>query len=84
MQDEVFDVVLGGSVLAKSGQNSMVEAIKEELRRAAPKAAVTRITMEPVAGAVLSAMDEAGYPANEEVIRMLEQFSFSKSEGERV
>ncbi|RUT29691.1 ATPase [Paenibacillus zeisoli] len=84
MQDEVFDVVLGGSVLAKSGQNSMIEAIKQELRKTAPKAAVSRIKMEPVAGAVLSAMDEAGYPANEKVIRMLERFSFSKSEGERV
>lgn len=84
MQDEEFDVVLGGSVLAKSRDNAMIDAIKDELSKKAPRASVTRITMEPVAGAVLSAMDAAGHPASEEVVRKLEQFSFSKSEGERV
>ncbi|WP_068619739.1 N-acetylglucosamine kinase [Paenibacillus tuaregi] len=84
MQNDEFDVVLGGSVLAKSQYSGMVDAIKEELRKTAPRASVTRITMEPVAGAVLSAMDSAGHSASEEVIRKLEQFSFSKMEGERV
>ncbi|MEK4509980.1 ATPase [Paenibacillus anaericanus] len=82
MQDDDFEVVLGGSILAKSQNTTMVDALEETVKRTAPKVKVTRITMEPVAGAVLSAMDCANYEASPDVMNNLREISFSELKGD--
>ncbi|GGH15490.1 N-acetylglucosamine kinase [Paenibacillus segetis] len=81
MQDDSFDVVLGGSVLAKSQNTTMVEALEQTLRQTVPHVKITRITMEPVAGAVLSAMDCANFEVGPEVLNNLNELSFSNLKG---
>lgn len=82
MEEERFDVVLGGSVLAKSEPGIMQAALKERVLQTAPHATVTRITMEPVAGAVLSAMDQAGLETGPETADNLRKVSFDDLKGE--
>ncbi|MBP2001341.1 N-acetylglucosamine kinase-like BadF-type ATPase [Paenibacillus shirakamiensis] len=84
MEEEAFEVVLGGSVLAKSMNNPMIDAITEELGRIAPKASIVRITMDPVMGAILSAMDADNQPASDEVMATLQNITVSDQKGEIV
>jgi len=81
MENETFDVVLGGSVLAKSATSLMQDALAETVRLTAPRTRVTRITMEPVAGAVLSAMDRAGFAAGPGMLKQLEKIAFVDKKG---
>lgn len=81
MEKDEFDVVLGGSILAKGRSTIMTEALARTVRLTAPRAKVARITMEPVAGAVLSAMDKAGHVASEEIMSRLRNTSFSDLKG---
>ncbi|RXZ81997.1 ATPase [Paenibacillaceae bacterium] len=60
MQDERFDVVLIGSVLSKGGSPHMVDAIRTEVNRVAPLASIVKLSVDPVVGAVMSAMDRHG------------------------
>ncbi|MBQ4898593.1 ATPase [Paenibacillus sp. Marseille-P2973] len=82
MENEEFDVVLGGSVLAKSVPAIMQDALAKRVRLTAPQAKITRITMEPVAGAVLSAMDQAGIQAGTQVMNNLNTVSFDDLKGD--
>ncbi|MNI91266.1 hypothetical protein D3C73_1488980 [compost metagenome] len=82
MQNDEFDVVLGGSVLAKSTPTVMRDALQTRLLKTAPKASVITIKMEPVAGAVLSAMDRGGHVVNQEIVNNLTHISFSERKGE--
>lgn len=82
MEKDEFDVVLGGSVLSKSRSTIMTDALAETVRLTAPGAKVARINMEPVAGAVLSAMDMAGHAVNEEIMSRLRSASFRDLKGE--
>ncbi|MEF2965584.1 BadF/BadG/BcrA/BcrD ATPase family protein [Paenibacillus sp. M1] len=84
MAGEEFEVVLGGSVLAKSAPGVMHEALAEPVRLAAPNARVVQITMEPVAGAVLSAMDHAGYRPGPAVLDRLRNISYADLKGDDV
>ncbi|WP_334075923.1 MULTISPECIES: N-acetylglucosamine kinase [Paenibacillus] len=81
MESEKFDVVLGGSVLAKSVTNIMQDALAETVRLTAPRTRITRITMEPVVGAVLSAMDRTEYTAGPEMLKKLQEISFADKKG---
>lgn len=82
MEEEEFDVVLGGSILSKSRGTILTDALARTISLTAPRAKVARITMEPVAGAVLSAMDAAGHEASEEIMGRLRGISFSNLKGE--
>ncbi|WP_410769720.1 N-acetylglucosamine kinase [Fontibacillus sp. BL9] len=82
MEQEQFDVVLGGSVLAKSVPGIMQDALAKRVLQTAPFARITRIAMEPVAGAVLSAMDQAGVQAGPVVMQNLKQVSFEDLRGD--
>lgn len=82
MEQEEFNVVLGGSILSKVRTDIMRDAIKRRLRLTAPKATITRITMDPVAGAVLSAMDQVGQEISPQVMQNLSHVSFSDLKGE--
>lgn len=82
MEEDEFDVVLGGSILSKSRSTIMTDALGETVRLTAPRARVARIAMEPVAGAVLSAMDVKGRVADEEIMSRMRSASFSDLKGE--
>ncbi|MDQ6422566.1 BadF/BadG/BcrA/BcrD ATPase family protein [Paenibacillus sp. LHD-117] len=66
MQNETFDVVLTGSVMMRGSSPHMVDAIREAVRAAAPNASIVKLTIDPVIGAVMSAMDSAGVAIDEE------------------
>ncbi|AZK46441.1 N-acetylglucosamine kinase [Paenibacillus lentus] len=82
MENEEFDVVLGGSILSKSRSPIMTDALARTVSLTAPRAKVARIEMEPVAGAVLSAMDAVGHRVSEEIIGRLRGISYSDLKGE--
>ncbi len=82
MEQEEFDIVLGGSVLAKSVPAIMQDALAKRVLITAPQARITRITMEPVGGAVLSAMDQSGIQADSEVMSHLKNVSFDDLKGD--
>lgn len=65
MEEERFDVVLAGSVMSRGSSPHMVEAIKEAVAETAPHAAVVKLTVDPVIGAVMSAMDSFGLTIDE-------------------
>jgi N-acetylglucosamine kinase-like BadF-type ATPase len=73
MQDDTFDVVLAGSVMMRGSSPHMVDAIREAVRAAAPGASVVKLTIDPVIGAVMSAMDSAGLPIDDETDARLRQ-----------
>ncbi|CAM4421713.1 N-acetylglucosamine kinase-like BadF-type ATPase [Paenibacillus endophyticus] len=76
MEQERFDVVLTGSVLSRGGSPHMVDAINEELAAAAPYAKTVRLTVDPVIGAVMSAMDSKGISIDETVDAALRKITF--------
>ncbi|MCR2804492.1 N-acetylglucosamine kinase [Paenibacillus soyae] len=61
MQKETFDVVLTGSVMMRGSSPHMVDAIQAAIAAGAPNASVVKLTVDPVIGAVMSAMDSAGH-----------------------
>lgn len=61
MQKLSFDVVLAGSVVVKGDGPFVVAPIEAAVLAVAPSARVRRLRMEPVVGAVMSAMDEDNY-----------------------
>lgn len=76
MEQESFDVVLTGSVLSRGGSPHMIDAIQEALALAAPHAKTVRLTVDPVIGAVLSAMDCSGIAIGEAVDSALRKITF--------
>ncbi|WP_152394436.1 N-acetylglucosamine kinase [Paenibacillus guangzhouensis] len=76
MQEDAFDVVLGGSVFSKSTSRHMIDAIAQEVQSLAPHARFVRVEMDPVVGAVMSAMDGAGHSINDAVYNQLHQIKF--------
>jgi N-acetylglucosamine kinase-like BadF-type ATPase len=58
LEDEVFDVVLIGSLF--DGRPLMAESLRETVQRIAPKARLVRLNVPPVVGGVILGMQEAG------------------------
>lgn len=77
MEQERFDVVLTGSVLAKGSTTHMVDAIKATVARTAPHARIVKLTIDPVIGAVMSAMDGSGIRISPETDAALRRIAFS-------
>lgn len=75
MQGDTFDVVLTGSVMMRGSSPHMVEAISEAVCAGAPRASVVRLTIDPVIGAVMSAMDSAGHHIDDETDAKLRQIT---------
>lgn len=75
MQDETFDIVLTGSVMMRGSSPHMVDAIREAVRAAAPGASVVKLTIDPVIGAVMSAMDCAGLAIDDETDARLREIT---------
>ncbi|WP_241675080.1 N-acetylglucosamine kinase [Paenibacillus luteus] len=76
MEQERFDVVLTGSVLARGSSPHMIEAIREELLTVAPYARTVKLTVDPVVGAVMSAMDSSGLTISDAVDATLRKITF--------
>lgn len=76
MQDDEFDVVLAGSVLSKSKSLHMINGITRVINQVAPKAKVVRVEMDPVVGAVMSAMDCAGHTIDAATYEALRNIKF--------
>ena len=73
LEGEAFDVVLAGGVL-RAGDRTMLDTLEQTVRRKAPLANLTLLTVPPVVGAVLLAFDAAGPPlAGDSYHRLLEK-----------
>ncbi|GLX71417.1 kinase [Paenibacillus glycanilyticus] len=76
MEHDSFDVVLTGSVFAKGGTPHMINAVKAAVAKVAPHANLAKLTIDPVIGAVMSAMDSSGIPISAETDVALRQIAF--------
>ncbi|MBH5318982.1 ATPase [Paenibacillus sp. GSMTC-2017] len=76
MQNERFDVVLAGSVLSRGSSTHMVDAIQSEVKKVATNASIVRLSVDPVIGAVMSAMDSSGLTIDEETDAVLRGITF--------
>ena len=69
LEDEVFDVVLIGSLF--DGRPLMAESLRETVQRIAPKARLVRLNVPPVVGGVILGMQKAGFdprPVREKLV----------------
>jgi N-acetylglucosamine kinase-like BadF-type ATPase len=73
MQKLSFDVVLAGSVIVRGTGSFLLAPIEAAVLAAAPLAQVKCLQMEPVMGAVMSAMDEDNYVIPLEVSERLKE-----------
>ncbi|WP_308637533.1 N-acetylglucosamine kinase [Paenibacillus silvisoli] len=67
MADETFDVVLAGSLLTRGDRGWIRGAIEQLVHEVAPSANIVTLTVDPVFGAVWSAMEEDGLTISQDV-----------------
>lgn len=61
MEQEQFDVVLAGSILTRGDeQDRLKQAILQQVKAAAPLCSLQTLTVEPVTGALILAMEQCG------------------------
>jgi len=72
---EKFDLVLAGSVLTRGDGRFIHPYIAEEIRSAAPGGTLQVLTVEPIVGAVLLAMEKDGIAVTEPVYKQLAELS---------
>lgn len=75
MHEDEFDVVLAGSVVTRSGNDIIENHIKAHALKVAPKVKVVRLSVEPVVGALLLAMESAGKTISDNVYETLAQIT---------
>lgn len=73
MESDAFDVVLAGSVLSRGEGDYVLQYVEREVKTVAPLARLRVLTLEPVAGALLLAMERDGLSVEEEVYGQFEQ-----------
>ncbi len=73
MQEDEFDLVLVGSVLTRGDSEYVTPYIEKEIKAVASKCALRMLTMEPVAGAILLAMEQSGNVIENAVYEHLEE-----------
>ncbi|SFE74417.1 BadF-type ATPase [Paenibacillus catalpae] len=76
MEQDSFDIVLTGSVLAKGSSPHMINAIRTEVACTAPHAKIVKLTIDPVIGAVMSAMDSSGIQISADTDAALRRITF--------
>ncbi|MFD0697228.1 N-acetylglucosamine kinase [Paenibacillus sp. GCM10027628] len=75
MEQETFNVVLAGSILAR-GAGTFVEAyVEKAVNEVAPYATLVKLNVEPVVGAVWMAMEAAGDSVSTEAYEKLKSVS---------
>lgn len=67
LEEESFDIVMAGSILTRSGDELIEQAINEITLPVAPNSRTVKLNTEPVVGALLLAMERANYPITEEI-----------------
>jgi N-acetylglucosamine kinase-like BadF-type ATPase len=68
MEQDSFDVVLAGSILTRGDDQGLIrELITKAVSRTAPDAKVTKLMIEPVVGAVWSAVEASGNRLSKEM-----------------
>lgn len=75
LNKESFDLVLAGSVLTRGDGRYLHPYILEEVKQAAPECSLKVLTVEPVVGAVMLAMEKDGVHLTEPVYRKLAELS---------
>lgn len=76
MSDETFDIVYIGSVLNKGKSSILTNAIERGVAARAPHARCVHLTSDPVAGALMSAMESDGQVIDAETEGKLKALSF--------
>lgn len=76
MSDEMFDVVYIGSILNKGKSSILTRAIEREVAARAPHARCVHLTSDPVAGALMSAMESDGQVIDAETESKLKSLAF--------
>lgn len=76
MNEDEFDVVLAGSVLVQGKGSFLTDPLQHMVAAVAPRAAIRKLTVDPVVGAVLSAMELDGLNPGEAVYRNLRNIRF--------
>ncbi|WP_106769728.1 N-acetylglucosamine kinase [Paenibacillus faecalis] len=76
MSDESFEIVYIGSVLNKGNSAVLTHAIEREVAARAPHAKCVHLTSDPVAGALMSAMESDGLAIDAETERKLKSLVF--------
>ena len=74
MENEVFDVVLAGSLLTRGDHGWIRGPIEQAVQKAAPAAAVVTLSTEPVVGAVWSALESNGITVSKEIYEKMRPF----------
>jgi N-acetylglucosamine kinase-like BadF-type ATPase len=72
MQRDKFDLVMVGSILTRGDSGYVTPYIEAVVKGIAPDCSLRMLTMEPVAGAVLLAMEQSGYDVVGSVYEHLE------------
>lgn len=75
MEEATFDVVLAGSLVTRGDQGWIKGRIEQAVKRIAPNASVTKLTVEPVVGAVWSAIEASGGKVDAHIIGNMENMS---------
>ncbi|MCD9024986.1 N-acetylglucosamine kinase [Cohnella silvisoli] len=73
MQHDKFDLVMVGSVLTRGDSEYLTPYIQKEVSGIAPDCNMRILTMEPVAGAILLAMEQSGSNVDNSVYEHLEE-----------
>lgn len=80
--DRSFEVVLAGG-LFRGGSRLLLDSLRGEISRVAPRAVLTRVETPPVVGATLMAMDLLGMAPSGEVRERLSSVAAFELEAER-
>lgn len=74
MKEDIFDIVLAGSLLTKGDRSGIIRrAIERRVKQAAPNSTLRILTREPVVGSVILAMENSGMHVNQEVLDHLSE-----------
>ncbi|KKO53933.1 N-acetylglucosamine kinase [Paenibacillus sp. DMB20] len=76
MENETFDIVYIGSVLNKGNSLILSDAIERVVAKRAPHASCVRLTSDPVAGALMSALEADGQVIDAATEARLKSLSF--------
>lgn len=71
MEEDEFDIVLAGSIVTRSGNDVIQNIIEEYAMELAPKAKIKALTVEPVVGALLLAMEARGLSVTNDIYENL-------------
>lgn len=71
MEQDSFDVILIGSLLTRADNRYIIPILEKTVKSIAPKCTLRKLTMEPVTGSILLAMERSGIKVEKSVHAML-------------